>query len=131
MADQLDQAGVSLERNADQQGIEDYRVVRKEVANWVLKHPDDYLPFLDEEDMAKGIEGYASKIGETGEWGGQLEIAACARRWGLIVNVLQGDGRIEKVEGGDSQGKECWLAYYKHSFGLGEHYNSLRKKTHT
>lgn len=129
MADQLEQAGVPLQKSVNEPGLDDYKVVRKEVADWVLTHPDDYLPFLDEDEMAKGIEGYAQKIGETGEWGGQLEIAACARRWGLTVNVLQGDGRVEKIEGEEANaGKECWLAYYKHSFGLGEHYNSLRKK---
>ena len=38
-------------------------------------------------------------------------------------------GRVEKIEGGgeEREKKVAWLAYYRHGFGLGEHYNSLRK----
>jgi OTU domain-containing protein 6 len=35
---------------------------------------------------------------------------------------------VEKIEPeGGAAGKAIWLGYYKHGFGLGEHYNSLRK----
>jgi OTU domain-containing protein 6 len=73
---------------------------------------------------------YVRKIRETGEWGGQLELMALAKTYGIDINVLQGDGRVEKIEGaadGNKDEKVAWLAYYKHGFGLGEHYNSLRK----
>jgi OTU domain-containing protein 6 len=32
------------------------------------------------------------------------------------------------IEGEGEEKKKLWLAYYKHNFGLGEHYNSLRKE---
>jgi len=57
---------------------------------------------------------------------------AVARRYGVQIRVVQ-DERIEDIEPnteGDSQKetKTLWLAYYRHGYGLGEHYNSLRKK---
>ncbi len=44
------------------------------------------------------------------------------------INVLQADGRVEKIESGlESETGSIWLTYYRHSFGLGEHYNALKK----
>ena len=77
------------------------------------------------------MDYYVFKVRETGEWGGQLELMALARRYGVTIRVLQGDGRVEEIIGDGVDGaedkKEVWLAYYRHGFGLGEHYNSLRK----
>jgi OTU domain-containing protein 6 len=69
------------------------------------------------------------KVRDTGEWGGQLELMALAKTYAVNINVLQDFGRIEKIEGerDDGAAKSVWLGYYKHGFGLGEHYNSLRK----
>ncbi|KAJ9624783.1 OTU protein [Taxawa tesnikishii (nom. ined.)] len=40
-----------------------------------------------------------------------------------------GDGRVEEIAPErPEEGKDVWLAYYRHGFGLGEHYNSLRKE---
>jgi OTU domain-containing protein 6 len=43
--------------------------------------------------------------------------------------VLQ-DGIAQTIEPdakGSKEPEKIWLAYYRHNFGLGEHYNSLRK----
>ena len=119
VADQLQQNGTKL-------GSEDligYKAVRREAAAFIQSHPDDFAPFLEEP-----LDEYVVKVRDTGEWGGQLELSALSKAYGLTINVLQGDGRVEKIEPLDSStDKEAWLAYYRHSFGLGEHYNSLRK----
>ncbi|MCJ1393399.1 hypothetical protein MMC18_006273 [Xylographa bjoerkii] len=100
----------------------DYKSVRHVAADFISKHADDFSPFLEEP-----LEDYVVKIKDTAEWGGQLELSALARAYGLNVNVLQGDGRVEKIEAGVGESAQpIWLAYYRHSFGLGEHYNSLR-----
>lgn len=101
-----------------------YRAVRRAAAAYIEAHADAFEPFLEEP-----LREYVRKVRETGEWGGQLELLALARTYGVRVNVLQGDGRVEEIEGGEgSEGeKSVWLAYYRHGFGLGEHYNSLRK----
>ncbi|KAI1270383.1 OTU domain-containing protein 6B [Xylariaceae sp. FL1019] len=141
VADQLMQCGVELvpPSGSGAEGVEDekvppYRAVRRVATKYMQDHPDDFAPFLEEP-----LEAYVSKIRDTAEWGGQLELSAIARVYGVRVRVVQ-SGRIENIEpgGGDGEGdgekdgkdgeKMIWLAYYRHGYGLGEHYNSLRVK---
>lgn len=99
-----------------------YKVVRRRAVEYMLAHPDDFAPFLEED-----LEGYARKMRDTAEWGGQLELTALANVYGVEIKVLQ-DGRTETIEPAAGEGKgTVWLAYYRHGYGLGEHYNSLRK----
>ncbi|KAK1716988.1 hypothetical protein BDP67DRAFT_396774 [Colletotrichum lupini] len=135
VADQLRQQGIPLSASAEEaSGGGDptqklpYRVVRRAAAEYMVSHPDDFAPFLEE-----GLEGYVRRIRDTAEWGGQLELAALASVYGVEIRVVQ-DGRTERIgpaaSGGESEEKkEIWLAYYRHGYGLGEHYNSLRKTT--
>ena len=100
-----------------------YKTTRQVAAAYISENPDDFAPFL-EEPLAE----YVETIRETGEWGGHLEILALAKAYGVDINVLQADGRVDKIECGlENAPHELWLAYYRHSFGLGEHYNSLRR----
>ena len=100
-----------------------YRVIRQVAAAYISQNAEDFLPFLEEP-----LDQYVTTIRDTGEWGGHLEILALAKAYGVNINVLQGNGKVEKIEcGSDNATKILWLAYYHHSFGLGEHYNSLRK----
>ena len=100
-----------------------YKLIRHIAAAYISQHPDDFVPFLEEP-----LDVYVKTIKETGEWGGHLEILALAKAYGVDVNVLRGDGSVQKIECGlHDDHPELWLAYYHHSFGLGEHYNSLRK----
>ena len=102
---------------------ERYRLVRRSAAEYIESHGDDFAPFLEEP-----LPLYIHKVRDTGEWGGQLELLALAKTYGVQINVLQGDGRVEEIFPEDQQdAKTIWLAYYRHGFGLGEHYNSLRK----
>ncbi|PWY95238.1 cysteine proteinase [Aspergillus sclerotioniger CBS 115572] len=107
-----------------------YRAVRAVAADFISDHKDDFEPFMEEP-----LDQYTRKIKLTAEWGGQFELQAIARAYGVEINVIQGDGRIEKIEPGDDvPGEEgskrvIWLAYYRHTYGLGEHYNALSKHT--
>ncbi|KAL4962788.1 deubiquitinase OTU2 [Aspergillus stella-maris] len=105
-----------------------YRAVRAVTADFITEHRDDFEAFMEEP-----LDEYVRKIKLTAEWGGQLELQAIARAYGVDINVVQGDGRIEKIEGGDSEDENgekrvIWLAYYRHTYGLGEHYNALTTK---
>ncbi|MCJ1485387.1 hypothetical protein MMC06_005561 [Schaereria dolodes] len=129
IADQLNHYGVDLESEdeatVDQnKGVPQagYKIVRRMAAQYVSEHPEDFSPFLDEP-----LDEYIVKIRDTGEWGGQLELSALARAYGVNINVLQGDGKVVNIETGATTAPVIWLAYYRHSFGLGEHYNSLRR----
>ena len=133
IADQLQDAHLGLkpkielaitEPESDEKSIHQaYRLTRQVAAAYISQHSDDFVPFLEEP-----LDTYVKTIRETGEWGGHLEILALAKAYGVDFNVLQGDGNVQKIECGLSDDHpELWLAYYRHSFGLGEHYNSLRK----
>lgn len=108
-----------------------YRAVRAVAADFIAEHKEDFEAFMEEP-----LDVYTRKIKLTAEWGGQLELQAIARAYGVDINVVQKDGRLEKIECGDMDSFEdeekrkrvIWLAYYRHSFGLGEHYNALFKK---
>ena len=100
-----------------------YKTTRQVAAAYISENPDDFAPFL-EEPLAE----YVKTIRETGEWGGHLEILALAKAYEVDINVLRADGRVDKIECGlEDAPHQLWLAYYQHSFGLGEHYNSLRR----
>ena len=100
-----------------------YQVVRITAGDYIQAHSDEFVAFLEEP-----LDVYVGKIRVTAEWGGQLELQALARAYGININVLQADGRVERVESGSPTDQDpIWLAYYRHSFGLGEHYNALKK----
>jgi len=102
---------------------EPYKAVRASAADFMSSHPDDFAPFLEEP-----LDTHITKIRDTAEWGGQLELQAIARSYNIDINVLQADGRVERIRSGASDNQNViWLAYYRHSFGLGEHYNALSK----
>ncbi|CZT01786.1 probable OTU domain-containing protein 6B [Rhynchosporium agropyri] len=124
VADQLSQVGVSLgPESEDIKEGERYKVVRKAAATYIEGHPDDFVAWLDEP-----LEQYVEKIRDTAEWGGHLELLALAKTYNVEICVLQ-DGAAQNIEPGEDskEAKKIWLAYYRHGFGLGEHYNSLRK----
>ncbi|KAJ5190432.1 uncharacterized protein N7498_009417 [Penicillium cinerascens] len=105
-----------------------YRAVRAVTADFIVEHKEDFEAFMEEP-----LDVYTRKIKLTAEWGGQLELQAIARAYGVDINVVQKDGRLEKIECGEMDSFEeeekrkrvLWLAYYRHSYGLGEHYNAL------
>ncbi|KAK2753046.1 hypothetical protein FQN55_005006 [Onygenales sp. PD_40] len=106
--------------------VDGYRAVRDVTGSFILSHSEDFAPFIEEP-----LQEYVRKIRQTAEWGGQLELQAIAQAYGVHINVIQGDGRIEKFEpqntNGEAETKTIWLAYYRHTYGLGEHYNALTK----
>lgn len=119
-----------------------YKIVRRQAAGYLLAHGDQYAGFLDED-----LPGYVRKIRDTAEWGGQLELSALANVYGVEICVVQerdteviGPTNHDQEEGKGGSGgggemeegrerKRIWLAYYRHGYGLGEHYNSLRRKS--
>ncbi|KAK8085578.1 hypothetical protein PG997_006849 [Apiospora hydei] len=128
VADQLREYEIPL-GGGDSKGELPYRTVRKRATDYMRAHEDDFAPFMEDE-----FGSYVARIRETAEWGGQLELMALARSYGVEIKVVQ-EQRTETIDPGElsSEGegerKTIWLAYYRHGYGLGEHYNSLRKAT--
>jgi OTU domain-containing protein 6 len=107
--------------------LPDYKKVRHAAAGWIESNSEDFAGFLEEP-----LDEYVGKIRDTGEWGGHMELTALAKAYGICINVLHGDGQVDKITPGDEEEVQddthsIWLGYYRHSHGLGEHYNSLRK----
>ncbi|TVY85975.1 OTU domain-containing protein [Lachnellula willkommii] len=126
VADQLSQMGIPLGAGSEAELKEDqrYKAVRKAAARYIEGHPDDFVAWLDEP-----LDKYVEKIRDTAEWGGHLELLALAKTYNVEICVLQNGGaqNIEPGLEGSKDREKIWLAYYRHGFGLGEHYNSLRK----
>lgn len=122
VADQLQQVGIPV----GAEGEEGYKATRKAAADYVEHHPDDFAGFME---VPLKIHTY--KIRETAEWGGHIEVTALARHYGVEINVVQNTrtDKFEPEEESVKDAKKIWLAYYLHGYGLGEHYNSLRKAT--
>ncbi|KAF2846225.1 cysteine proteinase [Plenodomus tracheiphilus IPT5] len=120
-------AAGSPEANGNTQS---YKKVRHAAADFIQEHPESFDGFTEDP-----LPEHVRKIRETGEWGGHLELLALARSYGVRICVLHSDGSVnsippeedERNNKAEKEVAEIWLGYYKHSHGLGEHYNSLRK----
>lgn len=146
VADQMAELGrgVATTDHDSTNTAEPYRLVRWAAARYMETHPDDFAPFLvGDDDNNGGLSAHIARIRDTAEWGGQLELRALASTYNVDIRVLH-DGRSELIRPADAdehhdddddsnnklqQRPTLWLVYYRHGFGLGEHYNSLRSKT--
>ncbi|CAK7269013.1 OTU protein [Sporothrix epigloea] len=141
VADQLKIAGRSAQLLPEEDGsLEPFRMVRHAAARYMEAHPDDFAPFLLASEDGVDLAAYTEKIRSTALWGGQMELMALANAYSVRIQVLH-DGRSELIRpagdsGSDSGGGDggegrptLWLVYYRHGYGLGEHYNSLRPKS--
>ncbi|KAI9740844.1 MAG: hypothetical protein M1818_004449 [Claussenomyces sp. TS43310] len=122
VADQLAQAGIPLGDEAAGDG--GYKAIRKRAAGYIESHPGDFEGFLEEP-----LDTHVRKIRDTAEWGGHVELTALARSYDVEIRVIQNTrtDNFEPEAGSKGDTKKIWLAYYLHGYGLGEHYNSLRK----
>ena len=100
--------------------------LRKNAAEYIKENPDDFIPFLfDEETMTiRNIDEYTDKLVNTVMWGGDLEILALSKVYDCPITVMM-SGRAPLRMNEDGENVELKLVYYQHAFGLGEHYNSL------
>jgi OTU domain-containing protein 6 len=130
VADQLEtrelgtQPQIPITTHTSSSRVEPYKQVRNTAADWIEQHSEDFAGFMEDP-----LPEHVRKIRETGEWGGHLELLALARAHGVRICVLHSDGRVDQIvpDEDDKDLGEIWLGYYKHSHGLGEHYNSLRR----
>ena len=109
------------------QGIDvGVKQLRKSAADYIKEHPDDFIPFLfDEETMSlKNIDEYVNKLENTAMWGGDLEVLALSKVYDSPISVMM-SGRAALHMNEEGSNPELKLVYYQHAFGLGEHYNSL------
>ena len=68
---------------------------------------------------------YLKDISDTKAWGGQLELRALSEHLKLPLEVVQSEGP-PMIVGESGKGPNVVIAYYRHMYGLGEHYNSTK-----
>ncbi|KAJ2699295.1 OTU protein [Coemansia sp. IMI 203386] len=101
-------------------------------AQYMRQHRDDFMPFMvtDCGDMFTDadFERYCDRIESTADWGGHQEITALSHALQTPVFVYQTGMSALRI-GDDlySSKAPVNLSYHRHAYGLGEHYNSLRK----
>ncbi|KAL8832363.1 MAG: hypothetical protein Q9191_000320 [Dirinaria sp. TL-2023a] len=131
VADQLADNEIDVKPNNHIEGLNydslasqaTYKGTREVAASYIAANAEDFAPFLEEP-----LDQYVQTIRDTGEWGGHVELLALARAYGRNINVLHSSGNIDTIDcGSETQTHPFWLSYYKHNFGLGEHYNSLHR----
>ncbi|KAI0831231.1 cysteine proteinase [Trametes gibbosa] len=126
-----------------------YATCRRAAAEYIHAHPNDFLPFLPSDlgedgagatepglmDRAQ-FERYCATMRDTAIWGGEPEVVALSRAYGVPIHVVQGgkppvvvhDPAGEQAQpAGDK--RIAYISYHRRLYGLGEHYNSLRPKT--
>lgn len=106
----------------------DYDVykLRQLACEYISKNRDDFIPYLfDETTMQlQDIDEYIKEMENTAKWGGEIEMIALAKIFNCPISVLiSGEATHKLNESGTNP--ELKLVYYKHSYSLGEHYNSL------
>lgn len=109
----------------------DYKELRSTAASYMRDHPDDFLPFLlnDNGDLYSKDEyqKYCDEVQYTALWGGQLEIQAISQALKYPITIVQSGSALIEI-GNEFKNDKLYLSYHLHSFGLGAHYNSLIKK---
>lgn len=108
--------------------------LRKTTADFMLKHKDEFLPFmvneLDESEIVseEQFENYCKDVATTKLWGGQLELRALSNILKCPIKIIQASGP-PTVQGETFKGPELILTYHRHLYRLGEHYNSTLPTT--
>ena len=105
--------------------------LRRAAASTISARRDDYLPFLTSpatgDLMSEGeFAAYLREVSDTNAWGGQLELKALSEHLGRPLEVVQAEGPPMVVGEGEGKGPNLVIAYYRHMYGLGEHYNSTK-----
>ncbi|KAI6039035.1 hypothetical protein EDC04DRAFT_3112754 [Pisolithus marmoratus] len=127
-----------------------YATVRAAAADYMLQHPDDFLPFIPSISGEDGVGAtadtglmsatqfarYCLSIRDTGAWGGEPEILALSRAYNVPILVVQGGNPPTVVhkpgntllDPADRHARAARISFHRRKYGLGEHYNSLRPK---
>lgn len=96
IADQLCQLGMISAQQAN------YKLTRAVASDYMLAHPDDFLPFIPSLDGEDGVGAtatglltpaqfskYCATVRDTGAWGGEPEIMALSRAYQVPIHVVQ------------------------------------------
>ena len=106
--------------------------LREEVSEYMRLNKDDFQPYLVHHGTGDVLNDqqfydYCEDIKRNGVWGGMHEAQAVSAVLLLPIDIIQADSPPIRF-GEHYKGSEpLILLYYKHKFGLGEHYDSVVK----
>lgn len=100
--------------------------LRSLACNYIRENKDVFIPYLfDETTMQiQDIDKYTKEMETTAKWGGEIEILALSKVFDCTILIMFSDRPQQKFNDA-AKLPELKLVYYKHSYSLGEHYNSL------
>ncbi|XP_007198560.2 deubiquitinase OTUD6B isoform X1 [Balaenoptera acutorostrata] len=109
--------------------------LRCQTADYMQSHVEDFLPFLTNAntgDMytSEEFRKYCDDIINTAAWGGQLELRALSHILRTPIEIIQADSP-PLVVGEEYPKNPLILVYMRHAYGLGEHYNSVKRLVNT
>lgn len=111
-----------LQRIGIEKSVQDLRF---EASDYILKNKETFEPFLLQKgDDVISLQDYCDKLGNTTMWGSDLEILAFSCIYKCRINVYIADGDTI-VFNEEATSPQLNVGFYKYSYGLGEHYNSL------
>ncbi|TMW63621.1 hypothetical protein Poli38472_002562 [Pythium oligandrum] len=107
-----------------------YQYLRRLTSEYMLAHPDDFLPFLAlEEDGNKSMTelymDYCDRVANTSDWGGQLELRALACALTTPIHVFSAESDVISMGDEFEEREPLQLTYHLHYYTLGEHFNSV------
>jgi len=108
----------------------DYKDLRRIAADYMRNNYDDFYPFLLNSNgdlyTEDEYQRYCDDVEFTALWGGQLETQAISKALEYPITIIQAESAPIEL-GTDFFKDKLYISYHLHSFGLGEHYNSLVK----
>ena len=122
----------SIGDDTDDDSKYDFITLRKMASTYMRNHPDDFSPFLGLLSTDEEYKTYCDKVESINdaEWGGQLEIRALCYCLNRKILIYSADSPL-LIMGGDEVMLDCdnkkplKIAYHRHYYALGEHYNSV------
>lgn len=119
-----------------------YTTVRAAATDYMLRHPDDFLPFLPSTFGEDGLgatddtglmtleqyERYCLSIRDTAKWGGEHEIHALSRAYNITILVIQGGNPPIVVHSPDNTSidymdrhvRAARISFHRRVYALGE-----------
>lgn len=109
-------------------GIKDLDIykLRQLACDYIRAHSDDFIPYLFDENtmQLQSIDEYTDEMENTAKWGGEIETLALSKVFDCPISILM-NGRATHIINEAGKNRELKLIYYRYSYALGEHYNSL------
>lgn len=101
--------------------------LRRQTAEYMRSHEDDFISFvaLDSDDPQRVYKEHCDKVASEGEWGGQPEILALTQLLNRPIYIYSRDAPLLRMGEHLPADKALQLAFHRHYFALGEHYNSV------